>query len=177
MSILAKRGIPPELCWPYDSIAGKGVFSERKTAEMSAPFKIKSYASLDCKNIEEVRMALVNMGPFPVAVAVFSPEWKAPKDIIHLPKEDSWMPGYHAVCLVGYDDYSRSLEFMNSWGQDWGDEGFGWMSYDYLGEHGVTAWVAYDAANIRSWLDSIKVALSQFGSWWRGLYAKLGDRK
>ncbi|MBR0773237.1 hypothetical protein JQ625_00190 [Bradyrhizobium diazoefficiens] len=35
----------------------------------------------------------------------------------------------HAIVAVGYDDERQLLKVMNSWGEDWGQNGFGWMSY------------------------------------------------
>ena len=47
--------------------------------------------------------------------------------------------GYHAVCLVGYDDNKQcyggvkgAFKFINSWGTSWGLDGYGWISYDML---------------------------------------------
>ena len=42
--------------------------------------------------------------------------------------------GYHAMCVVGYDDnkYGGAFLLMNSWGTRWGDNGFKWVRYaDY----------------------------------------------
>lgn len=39
----------------------------------------------------------------------------------------------HAICLVGYDDNmgdNGAFKFINSWGTDWGVNGYGWISYD-----------------------------------------------
>lgn len=41
---------------------------------------------------------------------------------------------YHAMCVVGYDDnkYGGAFQLMNSWGTDWGTDGFAWVRYsDY----------------------------------------------
>lgn len=38
--------------------------------------------------------------------------------------------GGHAICLIGYDDNKQQFEIMNSWGTDWGDNGFFFVSYD-----------------------------------------------
>ncbi len=35
----------------------------------------------------------------------------------------------HAVCLCGWDDTKSAWLFKNSWGEDWGEEGYGWMRY------------------------------------------------
>ncbi len=55
--------------------------------------------------------------------------------------QDLWVPapgdrsmmgfGGHAMCVVGYDDkkYGGSFLLMNSWGQEWGVNGFAWVRY------------------------------------------------
>jgi transcription initiation factor IIF auxiliary subunit len=40
--------------------------------------------------------------------------------------------GYHAMCVVGYDDTREAFLLMNSWGTDWGQKGFCWVSYDVM---------------------------------------------
>lgn len=37
--------------------------------------------------------------------------------------------GNHFVTLVGYDDNSQRLKFLNSWGDRWGENGFGYVDY------------------------------------------------
>lgn len=37
---------------------------------------------------------------------------------------------WHAVTLVGYDERRQAFRLINSWGSDWADGGFGWLSYD-----------------------------------------------
>ncbi len=40
--------------------------------------------------------------------------------------------GGHAMCVVGYDDNAAGGAFriMNSWGRQWGDDGYVWVTYD-----------------------------------------------
>lgn len=38
----------------------------------------------------------------------------------------------HAITLTGYDEVTRSFSFVNSWGTDWGNRGFGRLSYETL---------------------------------------------
>ena len=35
----------------------------------------------------------------------------------------------HAILIVGYDDNRQAFKFLNSYGDIWGDNGFGWISY------------------------------------------------
>jgi C1A family cysteine protease len=45
--------------------------------------------------------------------------------------------GGHAMCIIGYDDSKGggSFEIMNSWGDDWGDNGFFWIRYSDFAKH------------------------------------------
>lgn len=49
---------------------------------------------------------------------------------------DNQMVGFggHAMCVVGYDDkkYGGSFLIMNSWGPEWGNNGFGWVRYQHF---------------------------------------------
>lgn len=40
--------------------------------------------------------------------------------------------GGHAMCVIGYDDnkYGGAVQIMNSWGEDWGENGLVWVKYD-----------------------------------------------
>jgi hypothetical protein len=40
--------------------------------------------------------------------------------------------GYHVIAIVGYDDARREFTVANSWGESWGDAGYGRVSYDFL---------------------------------------------
>ncbi|WGH74952.1 C1 family peptidase [Tenacibaculum tangerinum] len=58
----------------------------------------------------------------------------------------------HAVLIVGYDNEMNAFKFVNSWGTDWGNEGYGWIHFDFFlpiddnsFKNGLTqAFVAYD---------------------------------
>lgn len=45
------------------------------------------------------------------------------------PRDPSERSG-HAITLVGYDDRAGLFEFINSWGTDWGDGGYGFMDHE-----------------------------------------------
>lgn len=40
--------------------------------------------------------------------------------------------GGHAVLAVGYDDNLGTITFRNSWGSAWGDNGYGYLPYQYF---------------------------------------------
>lgn len=43
--------------------------------------------------------------------------------------------GGHAMCVIGYDEGKQAFEILNSWGEKWGDNGFGWIKYDDYGKY------------------------------------------
>jgi hypothetical protein len=47
----------------------------------------------------------------------------------------------HAVLVVGYDNDLAAVKIMNSWGTQWGDGGFGFISYDIWPEMNTEAYV------------------------------------
>ncbi len=36
----------------------------------------------------------------------------------------------HAMTIVGYDDEKQAFKIMNSWGKEWGEEGYMWLDYE-----------------------------------------------
>ncbi|MCC6459660.1 MAG: C1 family peptidase [Saprospiraceae bacterium] len=51
-------------------------------------------------------------------------------DIRHLPAP----AGGHALVVVGYSEARRAFRVLNSWGQDWGKNGYCWIKYEDFGQ-------------------------------------------
>jgi hypothetical protein len=64
------------------------------------------------------------------------------KNFENLKEDEVWEPesgdtrylGGHALCVVGYDMSRNAFRLMNSWGKSWGDNGFGWVSFEDYAE-------------------------------------------
>jgi hypothetical protein len=39
-------------------------------------------------------------------------------------------PSGHAMVVIGYDDRRQAFHVLNSWGAQWADSGYGWVSYE-----------------------------------------------
>ncbi|WP_435261684.1 C1 family peptidase [Tenacibaculum sp. nBUS_03] len=58
----------------------------------------------------------------------------------------------HAILIVGYDDKMNAFNIVNSWGTNWGNQGYCWVNYNFFlkkenkdYQKGLTsAYVAYD---------------------------------
>ena len=51
------------------------------------------------------------------------------------------------MVVVGYDDAKQAFLLMNSWGRQWGDNGFCWVDYDLFRKVVNEGYVAKDAHN------------------------------
>lgn len=87
------------------------------------------------------------------------------QDEWHPNQSDYYMQGFggHAMCVIGYDDYKNggSFEIMNSWGSDWGNNGFAYVNYEDFAHFTKEAYGLYPMGNANEvTADNLKV---QFG--------------
>jgi GNAT superfamily N-acetyltransferase len=66
-----------------------------------------------------------------VGFKAFDSIYRAPKGRLQLPKEGERYHGRHFVRVIGWDDDTDALVFVNSW-SDWGDNQIGYMSREYF---------------------------------------------
>lgn len=86
-----------------------------------------------CNGLADVKKALAAGFPVVGGFICFSnmntqTVWNT--GIIPLPSGS--IQGGHAVCFVGYDDVKRLVKFKNSWGTYWGDDGYGYLPYEFF---------------------------------------------
>jgi C1A family cysteine protease len=139
MMVLQKKGIPTEKFWPYsDSKTGQALPGAEEAAAWA---RIGSYWRVE--TLEDILTALSRQ-PIPIGIECFAEiENVASNGIVPMPSSNSQSLGGHCICLVGYDDTKRLLKFKNSWGTSWGDNGYGYLSYDYF-PHIIDAWTCTD---------------------------------
>jgi C1A family cysteine protease len=58
--------------------------------------------------------------------------------VLNLPKPKEKVLGGHAVMCAGYNDAAKRFLIRNSWGTDWGMQGYFTMPYDYLGNRNLS---------------------------------------
>ena len=51
---------------------------------------------------------------------------------VPMPEKNEKLLGGHAVAIVGYDREARPFIVKNSWGSQWGDNGYCYFPYDYI---------------------------------------------
>jgi hypothetical protein len=116
------------------------------TFSYTTPYNIREWYILDVKNPKFLNLtkALISNN-YPVIAGfsfVGSMYSYGPENINGVKSDGLWDPseleeieGGHALCIIGYDDYKfgGSFKIVNSWGRDYGDDGYMWVTYsDYL---------------------------------------------
>jgi C1A family cysteine protease len=139
MRVLHKIGIPCEAGWEYDD-RFKG--EPKSWANLIAKWGlIDSYWRVS--GVDDLILAL-NDGPVVIGVACFREIFNPVNGFVPYPANPNEFLGGHAVCAVGYSEDKDLIKFKNSWSTGWGDEGYGYLPYDYIRDFMWDAWVAKD---------------------------------
>lgn len=137
LKILQKEGIPSECCQPYTPNQKTEPCEEVK--KIAYPNRIKDYARL--YSVDDVRRCLAEQGPVLAALYV-NQSWIDTRDGIV--KGSGAVIGGHAIVICGYDNLTRLFDFKNSWGERWGDKGYGCISYTDFEKSLMDAWSSVD---------------------------------
>jgi|CXWK01.1.fsa_nt_gi C1A family cysteine protease len=93
--------------------------------------------AVDLPTVAELKKALCDYGALSVSMRVVDPAYQDyKKGVYDEYVEEPYMGSGHAVVLVGWDDRKDNGKgkkgawlIKNSWGEGWGEKGYGWMSY------------------------------------------------
>lgn len=130
-----KQGACFEETWPYDITQ----FTEKPTPNCYK--EAKKHRTLKYErvshSIDDIKAAIQSGFPVVFGFVVYDSIEKptvARSGIIPMPSGSDEQIGGHCIICCGWDDTRRLFEIQNSWGTEWGNEGYGYMSYDYLAD-------------------------------------------
>lgn len=138
---MIRFGIPPEMHWPYDERQWLQIpdgflygFTEYLTG--CRYLRLDRHDEPTEKRLHRVK-SFVAAG-FGVVFGLTLPEQMGDEADIFYPSRYDRSGVSQAMLCVGYDDRRRirsekgALLVMNSWGEQWGEQGFGWLPYRYV---------------------------------------------
>jgi len=150
MGALVLFGVPPEEYWPY-VVEDFEKEPPSFCYAFAQNYKAINYYRLDHHGISrkallrQIKLNLLAGLPSMFGFTVFSSIGEAQGDgKIPFPSDRERRRGGHAVTAVGYDNSIKivnknddeetegALLIRNSWGETWGDKGYGWLPYKYV---------------------------------------------
>ena len=135
---MAKWGMCAEKRWPYDI--------KRFTVKPSSDcYKegVKHVAIVyqRLQTLDDMLKCLADGFPFEFGFAVyesFESDQVTKTGIVSMPKKTEEFLGGHAVIAVGYDQAKKRFIVRNSWGGDWGVNGYCFMPFAYLTDRNLS---------------------------------------
>ena len=125
-----------------DATAGKIIAGQRVTAQGAYYFRVKNDA-------ESFEAALQGGNPIQLGYPVYSKDWYDLDDphIAEFDEDTKENEGYHAVLVVGYQRDGSApgggwFVVRNSWGPDWGENGYCYVSYEMTKKYALNPHVA-----------------------------------
>ncbi len=101
-------------------------------------FRSSTYERLN--SVQDI-IRVLPYSPTVLCFKYFKGMYTAPSGLVPLPKIWHKSKGNHSVMIGGYDPKRKIIKFLNSWGIEWGDRGWGYLHYKYVDRYMVEAWV------------------------------------
>ena len=141
LKALAKFGVCQERYWPYtiskfDEEPTAFCYAEAATARTLRYFRLDNDGRAGSAVLELLKTMLAVGMPVVFGFTVYN--FGNDKGEFALPKSGDQVYGGHAIMAVGFDDARDvegavgALRIRNSWGTHWGEDGYGWLPYDYV---------------------------------------------
>jgi C1A family cysteine protease len=130
IEVCEQIGVCPEPVWKYSQ---KHLFMPPNPDLLKAPI-VKITKAETVNTFDELKHSLAMKFPVVIGIVVFQSfesEQVAQTGIMVMPQPNEQTLGGHALCVVGYDDTKQSLIVRNSWGIEWGLDGYFYMPYSF----------------------------------------------
>lgn len=132
-----KHGVCGEECWPYNNKKKDQRLNEARTTDaLKRP--LGAYYRVNHKDLVAIHSAMAEVGIL-YATGTVHEGWENIDENGVIPFMETALGG-HAFAIVAYD--IRGFWIQNSWGKDWGKEGFALITYDDWLVNGTDLWVA-----------------------------------
>lgn len=174
MGAMVLFGVPPEKYWPYDIAKFEDepnafCYSFAQNYQALRYYRLDPLGTPKDKLLERIKTNLAHKMPSMFGFTVYNSINQAGRTgKIPFPSSGDKRSGGHAVMAVGYDDEMvvknrfgdiktrGALLIRNSWGERWGDGGYGWLPYDYVTRGLANDWWALMKSE---WVDTGRFSL------------------
>ncbi len=146
------HGLLPDTDWPaLDTSPEPDLDHDPDVAAAARRRPLGAFYRVNATRLDDLQSAITELSAIVVAASIHE-GWRTPvvytrtvkrrKQQMHVIRRTSATKalGGHAFCLVGYNEVGFLVQ--NSWGPEWGKDGFATLPYDDWLESGYDAWVA-----------------------------------
>ncbi|MCB1325985.1 MAG: hypothetical protein H7A21_15240 [Spirochaetales bacterium] len=148
LRLLVRRGVAPWKYMPYDPGNFRRQPLELAHAEAER-YKAKRFSRIDGRNIPTIKALLAAGHALPFGMTFDMAFYNLRGGIYD--RAGGRVLGGHSMTLVGYDDtrvsaggHIGAFKVINSWGDGWGEDGFGWISYKMWTKLRPQTFIVYD---------------------------------
>jgi C1A family cysteine protease len=135
-----KRGVCPDSDDPYDITQFTHAPSAQATADEG---RYRLGLTLRLNSLEAVKACLASGYPAVFGIQCFQGiQEVGPDGLMAMPRPGESPEGGHALTIVGYDDDRQVLIIRNSWGFEYGDEGYFYMPYAFADAYAYDTYTA-----------------------------------
>ncbi len=126
---ITKYGVCDEKIWPTN-IENINLQPSIECYTMAQENKYIKYQRIR-QTANQIKTTLSLNIPIIVGISIYESFNNNQNGHIEMPKHTEKLLGGHCVLLVGYNE-NKEWIFRNSWGSEWGDNGYGYLPYEYL---------------------------------------------
>lgn len=142
VEVLADTGQPYEEVWPYRHDVDDTASDYEPPTTIYPDDCLRITWEKEIRpSVEDLKLHLRMGRAVVIGIRLFYGFHSSVDGKIPLPKVGESPSGRHTVLLVGYDNYAQNFIFKNSWGDEWGDVGYGLLPYSYVLDNTLAAHV------------------------------------
>lgn len=142
MEMLKTEGTCKMIDFPYNEDVCDLVPNQNIKSKASN-FRIADFRTVDTKNDMAVKSQLSSNFPIVILMPIDTGFSNLRyNEIYNGPNGQN--EGFHAMVVVGYDDSRSAYKLLNSWGTNWGTNGYAWISYSAFRNLVTEAYTAQD---------------------------------
>ncbi|HRG33950.1 MAG: C1 family peptidase [Saprospiraceae bacterium] len=148
MKAMVLFGIPPERYWPFEKQnlnrePDAFCYAYASNFQAIQYYRLDKYAMTPSLLIMEIKRNLTLGLPLMFGLTLYSNIEECQQGIICYPSEKRKRIGGHALVALGFDDHKSivndngiktkgAFHVRNCWGTSWGENGYGWLPYEYV---------------------------------------------
>jgi C1A family cysteine protease len=141
-SYMVDHGLPLGVGSVYSEYGWEGWKCDKRAAIKALTWDFVSATPQSIPTTEELKRDLITYGPVVATMNVDSCLILYGGGVFN---EETAKDGpYHLVLIIGWDDEKKAWLVKNSFGEEWGEKGFGWIKYNSNNIGKWAAWIMAD---------------------------------